>query len=101
MDPIFPLFQDKQALIIGDPNSGAPSAAVGFLPEMLNDEDRRPSHPGSPATPKPKPSTPSSPGTEPPSIGSHSTPEPRPKANAGLESSYKAHNTPPFGPTCP
>ena len=41
MDPIFPLFQDKQALIIGDPNSGAPSAAVGFLPEMMNDEDRR------------------------------------------------------------
>ena len=41
MDPIFPLFQDKQALIIGDPQSGAPSAAVGFLPEMLNDEDRQ------------------------------------------------------------
>ena len=41
MDPIFPLFQDKQALIIGDPNSGAPSASVGFLPEMLNDEDRQ------------------------------------------------------------
>ena len=41
MDPIFPLFQDKQALIIGDPHSGAPSAAVGFLPEMMNDEDRQ------------------------------------------------------------
>ena len=41
MDPIFPLFQDKHALIIGDPHSGAPSASVGFLPEMLNDEDRQ------------------------------------------------------------
>ena len=33
MDPIFPLFQDKQALIIGDPHSGAPAQPSASSPK--------------------------------------------------------------------
>ena len=39
LDPILPLFRNKHALIIGDPTSGRPRAAVGLLPETINAED--------------------------------------------------------------
>lgn len=47
MDPILPLFENKHALIIGDPGSGRPYAAVGLMgiPELTGSPNPPSEHP--------------------------------------------------------
>ena len=47
MDPILPLFENKHALIIGDPSSGRPYAAVGLMgiPELTGSPNPPPENP--------------------------------------------------------
>ena len=50
LDPILPFFQGKLAVIIGNPASGQPRAAVGLPPHMFDDSPHPPPTPDHPET---------------------------------------------------
>ena len=50
MDPILPLFKNTHAIIIGDPQSGRPHAAIGLPDPITPKRDHAPTHPEHPET---------------------------------------------------